>query len=59
MITIIKLLLSAGLFSVICFISLVIGKCLITYWIFKNPQISDEKVKFVTEMMSKDIILKR
>lgn len=55
MIEVLQMLLNGGLIFGICYIVAVIGKCIVAGMISKNKDISDEKAKFIAEMMSKDI----
>lgn len=55
MIEVLQMLLNGGLIFGICYIVAVIGKCIVAGMIPKNKDISDEKAKFIAEMMSKDI----
>ena len=44
-----------GLIFAVCYIATIVGKCIVTAIISSNNNISDEKVKYLSEMMSKDI----
>lgn len=55
MIEVLRLLLNGGLIFGICYIIAVFGKCIVASMISKNKDMSDEKAKSITEMMSKDI----
>lgn len=55
MIEVLQILLSGGLIGGVCFISTVIGKCVVAYIISKDKHMSDDKAKSLTQMMSKDI----
>jgi len=48
-------LIRCGLLGGICYVANIIGKYLVARLIIKNHDISDDKVKAVTKMMSKDI----
>lgn len=39
----------------ICYIINIIGKCVVSYIISNKNNMSDEKIKHITKMMSKDI----
>ena len=52
---VLQMLLNGGLVFGICYIVAVIGKCIVAGMISKNKDMSDEKAKSITEMMSKDI----
>lgn len=49
------ILLKGGLVFGICYVSAVVGKCIVAGIISKNNDMSDEKAKSLTEMMSNDI----
>lgn len=55
MLEVLQLLLNAGLVYGICHIVTVIGKCIIALVVSHNKDLSDNKTKFLTKMMSKDI----
>lgn len=50
-----QILLSGGLIFGICYVVTIIGKCIIAVIISKNKELSNQQVKYLTEMMSKDI----
>lgn len=52
---VLKLLLDGGLVPGVCFALVVIGKIVTAIIISKNDSMSDEKAKYITEMMSHDI----
>lgn len=52
---VLQMLLNGGLIFGICYIVAVIGKCIVAGIISKNNDMSDDKAKFIAEMMSKDI----
>ena len=52
---VLQMLLNGGLVFGICYIVAIIGKCIVAGMISKNKDMSDEKAKSITEMMSKDI----
>ena len=52
---VLQILLSGGFIGGICYIVAVVGKCIVAGIISKNKDMSDEKAKSITEMMSKDI----
>ena len=45
MIEVLQILLSGGLIGGVCFISTVIGKCVVAYIISKNRDMSNDKAK--------------
>ena len=49
------LLVKSGLFYLICYTIGIIGKCIVAVIIACNKDLSDEKAKSITKMMSKDI----
>ena len=51
----IKLLLSSGLIFGVCYIVTVVAKCIVAHMIIHSNSTSDDKVKYLTKMMSKDI----
>lgn len=51
---IVVMLVRVGLIPAICYLATIISKCVIAFWIIKNPTLSDEKAKAITKMMSKD-----
>lgn len=55
MIEVLKLLFDGGLIFAICYITTVVGKCIVANMITRNKNMSDEKAKSITKMMSKDI----
>ena len=55
MIEVLQILLNGGLIGGICFIAVVVGKCIVAGMISKNKDMSDEKAKSLVQMMSKDI----
>ena len=52
---VLQMLLNGGLIFGICYIVAVIGKCIVAGIISKKNDMSDDKAKFIAEMMSKDI----
>ncbi len=38
-----------------CYIINIIGKCFVSYVLSRKNDVSDEKIKHITKMMSKDI----
>lgn len=55
MVEVLQILLSGGLIYGICYIANIVGKCIIAAIISFNKDISDNKAKSITEMMSQDI----
>lgn len=55
LVEVLQILLSGGLIYGICHIVTVIGKCIVATIVSKNNEISDDKAKSMTKMMSKNI----
>lgn len=49
------MLLNGGLIFGLCYISAIIGKCIVANIISHSKDMTDDTAKFLTEMMSKDI----
>lgn len=49
------ILLKGGFVYVICYIINIVGKCIVVAIISRNKDLTDNKAKFLTKMMSKDI----
>lgn len=49
-----QILLNAGIITGICILGRYILKYLVVLLICKTPQLSDDKVKYITKMISKD-----
>ena len=55
MIEVLQMLLTGGLISGICYLGHLFAKCIVANMISKNNDMSDDKAKSLTKMMSKDI----
>lgn len=58
MIEVIKLLLSGGFVVSFCYVILSVLRGITIYVIAKHPELSDNKVKYITQMLSKDGIFR-
>lgn len=59
MIEVLNIFLKSGLFFTICYLTNIITKCVVAYIITHNNNLSDTEVKFLTQMMSKDIHIRK
>lgn len=59
MIEVLHTLLSGGLFFTICYLANIISKCIVTVLIIHSDNLSDTKVKCLTQMLSKDIRIRK
>ena len=58
LIEVLKLLLSGGFVVLFCYVILSVLRGIALYVIAKHPELSDNKVKYITQMLSKDGINK-
>lgn len=55
MLEVLQVLLSGGLIFGICYVSTIIGKCIVAAIISHNKNLTNQKAKYLTKMMSNDI----
>ena len=58
LIEVLKLLLSGGFVVLFCYVILSVLRGIAIYVIAKHPELSDNKVKYITQMLSKDGIFR-